>query len=106
MEQIGIALAAVAILDFLFAGKAAALSPSVGYRPFSKLRWITLLLLAAAAVTFAMTGLRKSVAWPDWVLLLGIIIWAAGITADLQRQRERGPLPKSAARYSEVDADY
>jgi hypothetical protein len=79
--------------------------PSVDYRywPVSTLRVVTLAFLSAAIAVDVYFGYRA-----DWALLLSllaIIIYGAAIMADLERQRERGPLPH-ALRYGETDGDY
>jgi len=61
-------------------------------------------LLATAVALDAYHGFRD-----DWTLLvsiLALIIYGGAVMADLERQRERGPLPKGPSRYSDTDADY
>jgi hypothetical protein len=94
------------LFDWLVAGQAAGLSPSVDYRwwPISMLRLITLAFLSAAVALDSYYGFKA-----DWTLLLSIfaaVVYFGAILADLQRQRERGPLPSAPSRYSETDGDY
>ena len=103
--QIPLWLLGTAAFDWIVAGRLAALAPSVDYRywPVSNLRLITLALLSAAVGADAYSGYRAE--WALLVSLLALIIYGAAIMADLERQRERGPLPH-APRYGDVDADY
>jgi hypothetical protein len=103
--QIPLWLVGTALFDWVVAGRFAALAPSVDYRywPLSKLRVITLSFLSIAVGAEAY--LPHPVDWALPVLLVAFIIYGAAIMADMERQRERRPLPH-ASRYSEVDADY
>ena len=84
----------------------AALAPTVDYRwwPLSKVRLITLVLLATAIALIVYYGVR--VEWPLLVSLLAFVVYVAAIMADFDQQRERGPLPHAPPRYSDVDGDY
>jgi hypothetical protein len=94
-----------ATFDWIVAGRLAALLPSVDYRywPISTLRLGTLAFLSAAIGVDVCFGYRAE--WPLLLSLVAFIIYGAAIMADLERQRERGPLPHSL-RYGETDADY
>ena len=103
--QIPLWLIGIAAFDWVVAGRLAALAPSVDYRywPISKLRLVTLAFLIGTIGLDAHFGYRAE--WALLVCLLAIIIYIAALLADLQRQRDRGPLPH-ALRYGETDADY
>lgn len=103
--QIPTWLVSTAIFDWILVGRLAALMPSVDYRywPISTQRLVTLAFLSAAIAVGVCFGYRA--AWPLLLSLIAFIIYAAAIMADLERQRERGPVPRSL-RYGEKDADY
>jgi hypothetical protein len=105
LKQIALWLVGTVAFDWLFAGRMAALT-TVDYRwwPLSKLRLITLTLFATAIALMAYYGLRAE--WPLLVSVLAYIVYMAAIMADLDRQRERGPLPHAPPRYSDGDGDY
>ncbi|HUP67313.1 MAG TPA: hypothetical protein VM145_03760 [Sphingomicrobium sp.] len=103
--QIPLWLVGTAIFDWIVAGRLAALVPSVDYHywPISTLRLVTLTFLSAAIAVAVCFGYRAE--WPLLPSLAAFVIYGAAIMADLERQRERGPLPQSL-RYGETDADY
>ena len=108
LKQIPLWLVGIAIFDWLVAGRLAALAPSVDYHywPPSRLRLITLALLAAAVALDVYYEFRAE--WTLLVSLLALIVYGAAIMADIQRQRERDPdsVPQAPPRYSDVDAGY
>ncbi len=103
--QIPLWLVGTATFDWIVAGRLAALVPSVDYRywPVSTLLLGTLAFLSAAIAAELYLGYRTQ--WPVLLSLLAFVVYGAAIMADLERQRERGPLPHSL-RYGETDADY
>ena len=103
--QIPLWLVGTAIFDWIVAGRLAALMPSVDYRywPISTMHLGALALFSAAIAVPVCLGFQ--VGWPVLLSLVAFVIYGAAIMADLERQRERGQLPRSL-RYGETDPDY